>query len=176
MTGPKLTFSRSNRHDWPVQPIESSADMRKLVIISHQSKTFRTEKKPSRTNPTIYIFIYKYIWLVHIGILVYCHYDWYNQYVGWQQVLFCLHLWCILLLKICSSVLISSVVAFCCAIFYISFQYTLENIFHKNEVFALTSICYLWLHFITQYLTLLPKLKKWGGGYLHAFIKNHAVV
>ena len=38
VTGPKLTFSRSNRHDCPVQPIESSADMPKLVIISHQSK------------------------------------------------------------------------------------------------------------------------------------------
>ena len=38
VTGPKLTFSRSNRHDWPVQPNESSADMPKLVIISPQSK------------------------------------------------------------------------------------------------------------------------------------------
>ena len=37
VTGPKLTFSRSNRHDWPVQPIKSSADMPNLVIISHQS-------------------------------------------------------------------------------------------------------------------------------------------
>ena len=38
VTGAKLTFSRSNRHDCPVQPIESSTDMPKLVIISHQSK------------------------------------------------------------------------------------------------------------------------------------------
>ena len=38
VTSPKLTFSRSNRHDCPVQPIESSADMPKLVIISRQSK------------------------------------------------------------------------------------------------------------------------------------------
>ena len=37
VTDPKLTFSQSNRHDCPVQPIESSADIPKLVIISHQS-------------------------------------------------------------------------------------------------------------------------------------------
>ena len=57
VTGPKLTFSRSNRHDCPVQPIESSADMPKLVIISHQSKkkvTSLREKNPSKKNPTIY--------------------------------------------------------------------------------------------------------------------------
>ena len=38
VTGPKFTFSRSNRHDCPVQPIESSADMPKLVIISEGKK------------------------------------------------------------------------------------------------------------------------------------------
>ena len=36
-TGPKLTFSGSNTHDWPGQPIQSSVCMQKIVIISHQS-------------------------------------------------------------------------------------------------------------------------------------------
>ena len=36
-TGPKLTFSGSNTHDWPGQPIQNSVCLQKIVIISHQS-------------------------------------------------------------------------------------------------------------------------------------------
>ena len=68
VTGPKLTFSRSNRHDCPVQPIESSADMPKLVIISRQSK-----KK--------WHFKGKKIHLDKIPLFTWrsSHYDWSNQ-------------------------------------------------------------------------------------------------
>ena len=59
VTGSKLTFSVSRRHDWTQQPIEKSVGMQKVVIFSHQSlkkMTFYSSKNPSRTNPTICIW------------------------------------------------------------------------------------------------------------------------
>ena len=58
-TGPKLTFSGSNTHDWPGQPIQSSVCMQKIVIISHQSlkKNDIVKEKISLQDRSHYMYV-----------------------------------------------------------------------------------------------------------------------
>ena len=52
LTGPKLSFPESHRHDWPGQPIETSVVMQKVLIIKVEQKvTNFSQKIPSGQFP-----------------------------------------------------------------------------------------------------------------------------
>ena len=69
--GPKVTFSGSRRHDWPGQPIESSAGIQKVVIISRQSwkKWHREGKKIPPGQISLYNVAQSDVLFVAFGFL-----------------------------------------------------------------------------------------------------------